>query len=240
MGEDMLAKLEGWVETSGRALELRTARKFRVDGADFVEQSVTYADPFGSAQREGDVSVRYTWTPPRGALSMHLCLAIECKHSTSPWVAFYDGREIFSEDWRHWVLLDGAETVLNDLSPSWHGREPFRTDQIATHVVAAFTKDSSNPANNAVRQALSFALALRNDRSGGPDTSATMPVVTTTAPLFACRLDGDNQVILEQVDGFDVWGYSGGGSMHRVYVRGELAMERLSETLSERVRSLTP
>ena len=86
MGADELhERLTGWIETSGRALELRTARTFR--GRPFVRyanQSVAYEDPETKQQREGDVVAAYRWITDELAVSVEA--AFECKAGKSdPW-----------------------------------------------------------------------------------------------------------------------------------------------------------
>ena len=83
MGADELhERLTGWIETSGRALELRTARTFR--GRLFVRyanQSVAYEDPETKQQREGDVVAAYRWITDELAVSVEA--AFECKAGKS-------------------------------------------------------------------------------------------------------------------------------------------------------------
>jgi hypothetical protein len=99
-----------WLDTSGRALELRVARQFRRLGNAAVEQSRAYNDVQTAKQREPDVVARFEWTG-LNSVPCSLAVAVECKSSKgNPWVAF---------------LSDSPAPQLNDLD-AWvvfgHGR----------------------------------------------------------------------------------------------------------------------
>lgn len=89
---DLPDRLATWLESSGRALELRTARLFRrTPGVRRTEQSLAYDDLVSGQQREGDVLGVYHWLTPNLAVSVEV--AVECKAGEDhPWVAFYDER----------------------------------------------------------------------------------------------------------------------------------------------------
>lgn len=87
MGEaSLLDGVAKWLNTSGRALELRTARKLRQAGAGPVEQSFVYTDFNTKVQREGDVLANFPWINESG-VPCAIELVVECKSSVKhPWV----------------------------------------------------------------------------------------------------------------------------------------------------------
>ena len=89
MGDPLDDKVAAWVESSGRALEMRVARAFHRVRAR-VEPSFIYDDVQSGKSREGDALATFEWSSPSGA-AMSLEVVVECKHSIGkPWVAFYD------------------------------------------------------------------------------------------------------------------------------------------------------
>lgn len=101
--------------------------------------------------------------------------------------------------------------------------------------MAALGDDSKNPAGDAVRRALSSAAAIRQDYISNQVTRRVGPVclaaVVAAAPLFTCRLDSTGSIVLDEVEGFDVYGYGTDGSPHRVYVRSERSLSDFAEAL---------
>lgn len=237
---DLQAKLAQWLETSGRALELRTARMFQGQpSARRIDQSVPYEDVISKQQREGDVLAVYHWITTELAVAVET--AVECKSGkANPWVAFYDDRHFIPDDARLWFLTAGEwpTDYLERLVGAWHMSATLVTDRVATHAVSAFGKDSNNHCEDAAKQALSFARA----RSTGPTRyqgdpeeltclSAVLPVVVTQAPLFSCELATDGEVVLTPVDRFDMWVHLGRYERRRVYVRSEAGLKSMADAL---------
>lgn len=240
-GEDPTfeSKVLDWVETSGRALELRTARAFaQRQSARLVQQSVPYEDTHTKTQREGDVRALFHTLTQHQSVSIEV--AVECKFSKQqPWVAFYDDRVFVPDDADAWFLktphLD--EDLQADFVREWKSSDSLRTDRVATHVVSAFGSDSKkNFAHDAALQALSFAKAQAKGATmftGDPPhlsaAAVVVPLVVTQAPLFSCELTKAGEVSLRQVERFDVWLYKNRVTRHRIYVRSEAGLRDMAE-----------
>ncbi len=86
----MLKRVESWLDSSGRALELRVACAFRQHGATAVQQSFEHVDPRSQQVREADGRADFPWTD-LSDLPCTITAVVECKSSQDkPWVAFYD------------------------------------------------------------------------------------------------------------------------------------------------------
>jgi len=238
---DLNSSILGWLETSGRALELRVARTLQQIGQADVQPAFNYQDTVSGQARESDVVARFAWTGMDN-VACTITVAVECKSSTKhSWVAFLTDAPVQSrpnlEEWA--VFAHGPFVgVTEPLASRWAGQPPFETSPAASHVVAAHTADGKNPAGDAVRQALSCAAAIRQDYILNQATQRVglvcLAAVVTAAPLFTCRLDATGSVILDEVEGFDVWGYGVDGARHRVYVRSERALPDFAEGLLHR------
>lgn len=87
MDDKMETRLRGWLELSGRSLELRVARTLTAAGA-FVQPAFSYIDPTSKQVRESDLIAKFDWSGPEG-FSCSLTAVVECKSSKKyPWVAF--------------------------------------------------------------------------------------------------------------------------------------------------------
>lgn len=111
------------------------------------------------------------------------------------------------------------------------------TDRVATHAVSALGKDGKNFARDAALQAMSFAksrtkpVRYTTDPKDATLAKAVLPIVVTQAPLFTCELSLEGDVLLEQVDRFDVWVHTPREGRRRVFVRTEESLERLAGEL---------
>lgn len=136
---------------------------------------------------------------------------------------------------------DWSAQYVAEFVSAWQASNRLATDRVATHAVSAFGKESGkNYAHDACRQALSFARARSKSpvRYEGtpahvPSAGAVLPVVVTRAPLFTCELGPAGEVVLQPVDRFDVWVYTGKRERHRVYVRSEAGLESMAEALND-------
>lgn len=237
----LIARTAQWVETSGRALELRVARVVRKIGAAKVLPSFNYTDVVTGQSRESDVVARFEWISINRT-PCSITAAIECKSSTKhPWVAFYSDEPLVPRaelaDWAtfaHGPLIG----IVQSLPDQWVGREPFLNVPVSSHVVAAYAADGKNPAGDAVRQVLSVVSALREKYIRRQSTDRVglvcVAVVVTSAPLLSCRLDSQGDVKLNTVDRLDVWGYDEKGERQRVYIRSEGALPALVDGLRMR------
>jgi hypothetical protein len=241
---ELTSRVLDWVETSGRALELRVARTWKQVGQAEVQPAFNYQDTVTGLARESDVVAKCPWTG-MDDVPCTITVAVECKSSTKhPWVAFYaddaDDPGRGPSDLQNWAVFAHGPFVgiTEPLAGRWTGQEPFATSSVASHVAAAFTNEGRNPADEAVRQALSCAAAIRSDYINSQSTRRVglviLAAVVTAAPLLACRLNSDGEVQLRRVDEFDVCGYGQDGNPHRVYVRSEKSLPSFAAALRDR------
>ena len=147
MGEEFLDGVRQWLEKSGHAFELRTARAFREGGAKPVTLSYSYTDSSSGALREGDVLAQFPWTAMNNTPAP-VQVVVECKSGRDhPWVAFYDKVIARGTELEDWVYRAHGPFVgvTRPLVEAWIGWPPFDAPRVASHLVAAHTKDSRNP-----------------------------------------------------------------------------------------------
>lgn len=239
MSEKYLDGVRQWLEKSGHAFELRTARAFRESGAEPVTLSYSYNDPNSGALREGDVLAQFPWTAMNNTPAS-VEVVVECKSGRDhPWVAFYDKAFPVNAELEDWVYRAHGPFVgvTQPLEKDWTGRPPFDAPRVASHLVAAHTKDSRNPASDAVRQVLSAAegrwqryIRRQNqDRRG----CVILPVVVTAGRLVDCELDPDGQVRLQEVSSAVVTGLRSGEKSARVFVVSESAVPEFARSILE-------
>lgn len=232
-----------WLESSGRALELRAARTLRQVGLASVEPSLSYKDVVTDRLRETDVVARFTWLSMESVPSS-ITAAVECKSGRKhAWVAFYADDEFEPrKDLDDWVTFAHGPFVgvTQGLPELWIGQDPFVRTPVATHVVAARnadsgTEDDKNPAGDAVRQVLSATSAIRSRYIANQTSEriglVCVPIIVTSAPLISCRLDDRGDVQIEPVEQVDVWGYDERGVRRRIYVRSEKSLIRMADAL---------
>lgn len=206
-----------WVEESGRALELRTARTLIRSGAPRVRTSLNYFSDAKDA-REIDVFGRYSWKEKSGTESS-LLIAIECKLSPNkPWVGFYQDIESGDTDsplkffaFMGNSTLGQAKWVGDNLKKS----KPFKNVEVCSHISDSNpgddgTKESKyETSNKAMLQALSGAAALGkviydNRRAKNPTSRdwsvKSIAVVVTPTNLFGCKLTKNGGIELKEVD----------------------------------------
>lgn len=239
MGDDFLDGVRQWLEKSGYAFELRVARAFREGGARPVDMSFSYTDASSGTLREGDVLAQFGWTALNDTPA-DVEVVVECKSGREyPWVAFYDkviARGSALEDWvyqAHGPFVG----VTEPLAESWIGYPPFDATRIASHLVAAHTKDSRNPASDAVRQVLSAADGRWKrylERQGQDRRGCVIvPVVVTGGRLVECQLDTDGKVRLKEVASAVVAGPRRGDKPARVFVVTESAVRQFAQAILE-------
>jgi hypothetical protein len=237
MGDDFLGGVRQWLEKSGHAFELRVARAFRERHAKPVDLSFSYTDASSGALREGDVLAQFGW---RALNDTHASVEVvaECKGGRDhPWVAFYDkviAKGSALEDWVYFAHGPFV-SITEPLEEAWIGQPPFDAVRIASHLVAAHTKDSHNPASDAVRQVLSAAEGRRKwypERQGQDRRGCViLPVVVTGARLVACHLGADGEVRLEEVPAAVVAGPRSGRPA-RVFVLTEGAVKQFAHSIA--------
>lgn len=230
-------RLQEWLETSGRSLELRAARALQAAGAR-VQPSFKYTDPTSGQERESDVLAKFGWRGPQ-RLSCSITAVVECKSSKKYlWVAFYDRFLDRARSLNSWfTFAHGPFTAVTDpLLELWDGMPPFDEMQVATHATAAFSGDN-DPIHDTLRQVLSAAGAVRDDyirhqveRRVG---LVVMPIVVVEAPILRCFLDESGAVSLEEVDLVHIWVRGLSGSPQRVYVLKESRLPTFAQALSD-------
>lgn len=239
MRDDLGQRLADWVDTSGRALELRTVRLFGQHPSNKqLNQSWPYEDPTTKQEREGDVLAVLGYVNAEN-LAVSIDLAIECKAAKDhPWVAFYDDWRMNTELSRLWVLDAGDwGGELAPLIEHLRTSGATATDRVATHAVSALGKDGKNFARDATLQAMSFArsraelVRYTTDPKDATLAKAVLPIVVTQAPLFTCELSPDGDVLLEPVDRLDVWVQTPREGRRRLFVRTEESLKRLAGEL---------
>lgn len=252
MSDELIDKLYGWLEDSGRALELRATRSLAgAPGCRLALPAYPYEDGTTKKQREGDVMALFGGPNLPRTLSTSFRLAVECKSGRDkPWIAFYDQRRVAHparlKDW--WLPCGNSwtEDLRVKVVGAFEWENGLLTDRLASHVVSALGKESTNSAQDAVLQAMSFARALASKGTltlAGEDTSTVlggvMPVVVTQAPLFQCELGEDNQPILTPVERFDVSLQLGQSPRQRVYVVSEPGLAKLAGSLGRALDRVT-
>lgn len=238
MGDNLQERLADWIESSGRALELRVARSFSARASvRLVIQSHTYEDTSSKTKREGDVLAIYRTETDTHYLS--LAVTVECKGGTQhPWVAFYDDRRFVPKRRSDWFLVgedpSTPDSVIDSLVDAWTSLPSLGVDRVATHAVSALGKDPKDGAKNFVRdamlQAYSFGRAKARavtrfvgDEPTKKHAGVVIPLVVTKAPLFKCQLGSDGEIDLQPTERFDLWVPAKSGR-RRVYVVSERQM----------------
>lgn len=239
MSEDFIEGVRKWLDKSGHAFELRTARAFREAGASPVEVSFGYADATSGLLREGDVLAQFRWTS-LNSTPASVEVVIECKSGRDhPWVVFYDQDFGDAGDLEEWVYRAHGPFVgvTAPLTEAWNGQPPFDVERVGSHLVAAHTKDSINPASDAVRQVLSaaegrwqrYVRRQNTDRRG----CVILPVLVTAGRIVACQLDDDGEVRLEEVSSAVVVGARRDERPAKVYVLTDRAVSQFAQSIVE-------
>lgn len=240
MSENLTERLTGWLETSGRALELRMSRAARKAGAA-VDQSWTYQDGNTGKAREGDVLASFRWEGLEKR-PMDLHVVVECKSSTKhPWVAFMDRAVTPGTDIANWTLFAHGPFVglTEPLSETWIGLPPFSGSRAATHITTAFEK-GNDPAADALQQVRSQAQGLwdhhlnstgRGLQGGG---IVIVAAVVTSCPLFTAELDREGEIKLTEVDKVQVRAQGHNGVTSRVWVLNEEPAQQFFADLRDR------
>lgn len=240
MGDDLNEKVASWLESSGRALELRVSRAARRSGAK-VDQSWTYQDGETGKAREGDVLATFAWEGlERRRMDLHA--VVECKSSTKhPWVAFHDRVVSPSTDLANWALYaHGPFADLTEpLLDTWLGSPPFTGSRAATHIVTALD-GKPDSAGDAIRQVTSQARGLwdhyltttARDLQGGG--IVIVAAVVTACPLITAELDKNGEIQLERVQQVQVRAGRHNGATSRVWVMNEGPAEQFFADLRVR------
>jgi len=98
MDEEFLDGVRQWLEKSGHAFELRTARAFREGGAKPVTLSFSYTDPSSGALCEGDVLAQFAWTALNDTPAT-IEVVVECKSGRDQVVGQFEPGEHMRQRW---------------------------------------------------------------------------------------------------------------------------------------------
>lgn len=242
-------KIYDWVEKSGRALELRTARAFWDGTATTVAQSYVFTDPTNKLiPREGDVLASFDWTTKVQAgddgLACSLRVVVECKSSNAkPWVAFEPTdstqRGPGLDDWlvRAWAPWSPVQDFIEK---AWGGHAPYEDAPSASHVIAANLGNGAardidsakNYAGDAIQQVLAAANAVAESdvKIRQPQGVYVIAAVVTAAPLYTCRLDSDGHIHLNAIDHLTVYSHHSNNAQ-RVHVLNEKKLPAFVEKM---------
>jgi hypothetical protein len=246
-----------WLESSGRALELRVIRAFRTHATQ-VRHSVFYTDSESGKSREVDVVARFHG-PPRSKGQAVLDIVIECKTGKpgSQWVAFRDDTTPSSfppsEDAWFTAAEPGTESSFEK---AWKWRPPFVDRVNVSSLVTAH--DGRDSAHAAIQQLIAGVTGQvadvrrhdvrsmsRFDEQAGQTTRwsttdvGVLGLIVTTTPLYVADLDESNEPRVQQVDIVAVpTGRPDGAGPSRVFVLHENALTRVVDNLVTVAESL--
>lgn len=245
-----------WLETSGRALELRVIRAFRQTAQ--VRHSVYYEDSESGKSREADVIARFHGTSRSGGRSQ-LDVVVECKTGKpgSQWVAFRDGSRPshFYPNEDLWLTATklGVKSRFED---AWEWRPPL-TDRVnASSIVTAHDgRDSAHDAvqqlvsalggqaefvrRNDVRQEQTFDEAAGQSFTWSEPEAGVLGLVVTTLPIYVAELGEGETLRVEPVDLVAVpTGRPQPAGPTRVFVAREAALPRIVAELQRTAERL--
>lgn len=192
--------VRAWLESSGTALELRTARAFRRVSRE-VHHSRYYVADDGKTLRESDVIAVVRGDPG----SVILNFVIECKSVDKPWVLYERDRMKFGrrdEDIIETLeVREVAGATVGDLNRLYAAPLLHANELGAYQIADTYSKDNSD-AYNAVRQVMDGVDGLARDLRPRdvPAVFIFVPVLVTTAPLFKVSLDDEGEPSVEAVD----------------------------------------
>lgn len=208
---DEPALLDGvrkYLERGGYILEMQVAQTIqRVHPSSYVQQGYRYVDPLTGKEREGDVDA--TLFVGRVSEPGHsLRLAIECKRTDAPWIAFYgDGAWYDSL-----IRVDGVRHSKCGYcrTIAQHVRAPADGRKHAYAIVEKRNEDKQGQdhAYQAVQQAATALMSLVPGPASArrPDNPVEFgqPIVVTTSRLITCELDANGDASLAEVDSLSV------------------------------------
>lgn len=245
-----------WLESSGRALELRVLRAFRRHAQ--VRHSVFYADAETGKSREVDAVARFHGPPGANGQPL-LDVVIECKtgKSGSQWVAFRDATTpaTFPAEEDAWFTSAEPGTA-SGFTGAWQWHPPFVDRVNVSSLVTAH--EGRDPAHAALQQLISgltgqieevrrrdATFTDRFDEQAGQTIRwATVEVgvlglIVTTTPIYVADLDADNEPRVQRVEIVAVpTGRPDASGPSRVFVVHEDALNRVVDELARAAQHL--
>lgn len=249
--DDLIQKVEGWLQREGYPLEFATAAAFERHGfwvwsGEFVE------DPQTAKLREVDVSASSTIRTDVNNGFLRLTYVAECKWTADkPWV-------IFHHEMPYAPSARIAQTISDHLGHTslWmvagderlHGLDTFATPlMVGTGGRRAFTSgDSGDQVYSALRSVISASVGMvesGNKRTRPPSAlpdaaNLFLPLIVIDGPLMTASYDTDgNRVSVTEVDhtrvfmrGSEVW-------PHRCFV-DVVRIEALDDFISRRAQEI--
>lgn len=191
-----------WLESSGTALELRTAQTF-LRSTRFVEHSHHYTVAEGT--REIDVVARYIRdAPTKDSIAFQVVLVTECKSLSDPWVLYPRDRHVLTGDETLFGLYvtKQSKPFGKIIMPSGYHKAPLFKAQW-THYAISDTGSKRETSYGALNQAWSAVAGINaSTRVDQTQSSITVyvPIVVTTAPLFTVELLRDGQPEIKEID----------------------------------------
>ncbi|MBX7228759.1 MAG: hypothetical protein K1X48_04015 [Burkholderiaceae bacterium] len=203
---DLTARIHDWLVGTGFPLEMCAASAFRSVGFE-VRQASTYSDPQTDKGREIDVLA----VDPDIYGFVEISIVIECKASTSPWVALVSDDTLVGYNRLHAMGVSssaGKSAVFAQVAKTQGKRKPKAlelSDRCGYGLRQAFSKDH-DPAYAACVNVLKACAAIASDRAAAhaPRLAFAFPVLVVDSPIFECELTENDQLSLKEVSSTSV------------------------------------
>jgi hypothetical protein len=205
--DQVLQDVRNWLNQNGYVLEMEVAQQLLAH-CPIVVQGLEYIDPITDKLRETDV---YAAWISQDYADHFLELAIECKSTSAPWIAFYGGsRSAQDAIFPFHVTGNSKGCNMCDSFDDFYSLGPGTETQIAYSIMEKKTakgdRDLARDAVLAVNSAAVSSTLGVESRFGNEPTEdvhrsfMVLPTVVTKSPIFACSLDAVGQVDLSRVD----------------------------------------
>ena len=212
MDERLKKNIEGWLQTEGYPLEMRTAAAFLKEGFD-TRQGDHYLDPEKPVSREIDVVADLTETEPHWSTVTFVC---ECKGSPRfPWVLFTSEHLQMHPKAR--TLMICASKVARRAVGKICDLDDFdefpvlQAESVLGYALRQALSDKRDDAYAALMTVTKAAVARVEEADevveGLPTRSGcALPLIVIAAPLFSCGLNPDRTFDLQEIKrGTIVW-----------------------------------
>lgn len=204
--DEMLQDVQSWLSQNGYVLEMEVAQAF-LPSCSQVTQGRQYIDPVSNKLRETDVFC--CWNV-YGSSGPHVVeMAIECKSTTSPWIAFFGASKEANEMARYPSQITAKSPDCRECRElrSFYDIGPGKSTPIAYSITEKKSaKSDKDLARDAVLAVTSAAVGiLREVENDQPGSTAhysyrILPVVITKSPIVACSLAGDSEIGLSRIN----------------------------------------
>lgn len=196
--------IESWLETSGNALELRTAQAF-LKTTHLVQHSYHYVLREGGT-REVDVVARYiNGSSGPGSVEVRVIVVVECKSLKQPWVLYpADRRKLDADDSLYKLYLKRESKPNGHVirAEGLHHSPIFQSQEHYYGIVD--TNQQKDMTYAAVNQAWSavagVARMITSQDANDAIVTIVVPVVVTNIPLFSVRLRENGEPEIEPIE----------------------------------------